>query len=92
MPTNRRPRLGMPTDRQALVGLILISLTITTVTAPTLARDCVDYSDHLRWLADAEVEGSLQAIIIDGCVSSIEQANRLADELIQAHKDYLPGW
>ena len=34
----------------------------------------------------------VQAIIIDGCVSSIEQANRLADELIQAHKDYLPGW
>jgi alpha-galactosidase len=34
----------------------------------------------------------VQAIIIDGCVSSFEQANQLADELIQAHKDYLPGW
>lgn len=34
----------------------------------------------------------VQAIIIDGCVSSSEQANQLADELIQAHKDYLPGW
>jgi alpha-galactosidase len=34
----------------------------------------------------------IQAIIIDGWVSSIEQANQLADELIQAHKRYLPGW
>ena len=34
----------------------------------------------------------VQAIIIDGCVSSIEQAGQLADELVHAHKDYLPGW
>ena len=34
----------------------------------------------------------VQAIIIDGCVNSFDQADQLADELIQAHKDYLPGW
>lgn len=34
----------------------------------------------------------VQAIIIDGCVSSIDQAGALADELIAAHKPFMPGW
>ncbi|MDO8684471.1 MAG: hypothetical protein Q7N50_13430, partial [Armatimonadota bacterium] len=34
----------------------------------------------------------LQALIVDGSVKSISEANRLADEMLQAHKDFLPGW
>ncbi len=34
----------------------------------------------------------VQAIVIDGCVRSIRQAGELADELIAAHREYLPGW
>ena len=34
----------------------------------------------------------VQAIVIDGCVGSIQQAGELADELIAAHREYLPGW
>jgi alpha-galactosidase len=34
----------------------------------------------------------LQAIIMDGSVSSIQAAERLTDEMIEIHKDYLDGW
>jgi alpha-galactosidase len=34
----------------------------------------------------------VQAIIIDGWIPSVKQAGELADELIQAHRQYLPGW
>jgi alpha-galactosidase len=34
----------------------------------------------------------LQALITDGSVKSVSEAGRLADEMLEAHKDYLPGW
>ena len=34
----------------------------------------------------------VQAIALDGWASSISQANALADELLAAHRQYLPGW
>ena len=34
----------------------------------------------------------VEAIILDGCVSSVAEAYKLADELIAAHKENLPGW
>lgn len=34
----------------------------------------------------------VQALALDGSVSSMSQANALADELIEAHRQYLPGW
>lgn len=34
----------------------------------------------------------VQAIVLDGCVTSIAQANTLADELLSANREWLPGW
>ncbi len=34
----------------------------------------------------------IQAIVLDGCVTSTRDAAQLADELIAAHREYLPGW
>jgi alpha-galactosidase len=34
----------------------------------------------------------IEAIILDGCVSSVAEAYKIADELIAAHKETLPGW
>ena len=34
----------------------------------------------------------VQALIVDGSVDSEKDANALADELIDAHREYLPGW
>jgi alpha-galactosidase len=34
----------------------------------------------------------VQALIFDGSVKSVADANALADELIAVHKEYLPGW
>jgi alpha-galactosidase len=34
----------------------------------------------------------VEAIILDGCVSSVTEAKKLADELIAAHRKHLPGW
>ncbi len=52
---------------------------------------------RLAWVettVDAALEGSrrkfVQALVIDGAVSSIDMAEQLADELLEAQKDYLP--
>lgn len=34
----------------------------------------------------------LQALIVDGSVKSIAEAGQLADEMLAAHREYLPGW
>ena len=34
----------------------------------------------------------VQALIFDGSVKSVADANALADELIAAHREHLPGW
>ena len=66
------------------------------LTATLLAAARSEAGNEARLIVDAALDRDrskfVQAIIIDGCVSSIEQANQLADELIRAHKRYLPGW
>jgi alpha-galactosidase/6-phospho-beta-glucosidase family protein len=43
---------------------------------------------------EAALEGShkkfVQALLIDGAVKSVETAYRLADDLLEAQKEYLP--
>jgi alpha-galactosidase len=34
----------------------------------------------------------VQALICDGCVKSVQDAHNLADELLAAQKEFLPGW
>jgi len=47
-------------------------------------------------VVDAALERSrdkfIQALVIDGSVSSLEMAERLADELLEAQRKYLPGF
>ena len=52
---------------------------------------------RLQWVetvVDAALEGSrdkfVQALILDGSVQSVEMAEKLADELLEAHKEHLP--
>jgi len=52
---------------------------------------------RFQWVevtAEAALEGSrekfLQALVLDGAVRSIDQAEQLADELLAAHRQYLP--
>jgi len=52
---------------------------------------------RLAWVetvVDAALEGSrekfVQALVLDGCVSSIDVAEKLADELLEAQAEYLP--
>ncbi len=54
-------------------------------------------TQRLAWietLAEAAVEGSrdkfIQALILDGAVKSPSEATALADDLLQAHREYLP--
>jgi len=50
----------------------------------------------MELIIDAAMERNrtkfVQAIILDGCVDSIEKAGALADELIAAHRAFMPGW
>ena len=52
------------------------------------------YSDEqiLGMLEERDRAKFIQAIVIDGCTRSMQDAGDLADELIEAHKQYLPGW
>ncbi|MDO8587155.1 MAG: hypothetical protein Q7T82_08960 [Armatimonadota bacterium] len=34
----------------------------------------------------------VQALIVDGCVKSVKDAHSLADELLAAQREFLPGW
>ena len=52
---------------------------------------------RLAWVettVEAALEGSrekfIQALILDGAVNSVAMAERLADDLLAAHKAYLP--
>jgi alpha-galactosidase len=52
---------------------------------------------HMAWVetvVEAALEGSrakfVQALVLDGAVRSLDMAERLADELLQAQRQYLP--
>jgi len=52
---------------------------------------------HMAWVetvVEAALEGSrtkfVQALVLDGAVRSLDMAERLADELLQAQREYLP--
>jgi alpha-galactosidase/6-phospho-beta-glucosidase family protein len=59
--------------------------------AATLARPFA----WVETVVDAALERSrdkfVQALVVDGSVSSLDMAERLADELIAAQREYLPG-
>lgn len=66
--------------------------------APPLSRAILGtLATRLEWVevtVEAALEGDcdkfVQALLLDGAVTSIETAYRLADELLAAQKDYLP--
>jgi len=51
---------------------------------------------YVETIVDAALEASrqkfIQALILDGWVSSVDTATKLADEMLAAHAEYLPGF
>ena len=79
-----------PNDAEGLRAIALGSLPSGIV--GTLAT-------RYQWvetIVEAALERSrdkfIQALILDGAVSGVEQAVALADDLLQAQAAYLPGW
>jgi alpha-galactosidase len=64
---------------------------------PTMCRATVEKA---LLVVELTVEAALerdrdklvQALIFDGSVKSTADAGRLADDLLAAHKEHLPGW
>ncbi|MCJ7749988.1 MAG: hypothetical protein MUQ65_02670, partial [Armatimonadetes bacterium] len=63
---------------------------------PGIAGTLATRLQYVETLVEAALEGSrtkfVQALVLDGWVSSIEMAEKLADELLAAQADYLPGF
>ena len=61
---------------------------------PAIAGTLATRMQWVETVADAALEGSrdrfVQALILDGAVESVDQAGRLADELLAAHAEHLP--
>jgi alpha-galactosidase len=67
------------------------------MTSPLSAAILGTLANRFQWAeltVEAALEGSrdkfVQALLIDGSVKSVETAYRLADELLEAHKEHLP--
>lgn len=62
---------------------------------PAIAGTLATRFQWVETVVEAALEKSrekfIQALILDGAVRSLEQAEKLADELIAAHAQYLPG-
>ena len=62
--------------------------------APGIAGTLATRFQWVETVVEAALEGSrdkfVQALVLDGAVQSIDQAARLADELLTAHAAYLP--
>jgi len=62
--------------------------------APGLAGTLVTRLQWVETIVDAALEGSrqkfIQALLIDGSVDSVDTAEKLADDLLAAHQEYLP--
>ena len=62
--------------------------------APGLAGTLATRLQWVETVVDAALEGSrekfIQAMVIDGAVSSLEMAEQLADDLLAAHAEHLP--
>lgn len=73
---------------------------VTTVPIPAVATGIKACIEKAFLTTELIVEAALerdrgkfvQALIVDGCCVSVEQAGRVADELIEAHKAHLSGW
>jgi hypothetical protein len=69
----------MPAARP--VVLVVLALAVVFVSfvppGPAIAQDCVDYGDHLRWLANVALPGQLMALVPDGDVLHV--ASRTQD-------------
>jgi alpha-galactosidase len=95
---NRRQIPGLPLD--AIVECPAMA-TATGLqprrTKPLSSAIVGTLANRFQWVevtVEAALEGSrekfVQALLIDGAVTSIETAYRLADELLAAQKEYLP--
>lgn len=66
-------------------------------TIPTSILACIEHAFvTTELIVEAAMERDynkfVEAIILDGCVSSMSDAKKVADDLIAANKKYMPGW
>jgi alpha-galactosidase len=64
---------------------------------PTTILSCIEHSFvTTELIVEAAMERDykkfVEAIILDGCISSIKEAEKIADELLYVQKEHLTGW
>ena len=61
--------------------------------APGLAGTLATRLEWVELIVEAALEGSrskfIQALVLDGAAASIETAEKLADELLEGHREHL---
>jgi len=95
---NRGQVPNLPEDAVLETPAVAMGGRLKPVTQPPLPANLAGtLVPHLAWVetvVEAAIEGNrdkfVQAMLLEGSVTSIETARRLADELIAAHRKHLP--
>ena len=94
---NRGQVPNLPPDAIVESPAIADSRGMTAIPQPPLPTGTAGtLASRFAWVetvVDAAIEGSrdkfIQALVLDGAVSSLDMAAKLADELLEAQRDYL---
>jgi alpha-galactosidase len=83
-------------ESPAVAGVFGLRPVLLPPLAPALAGTLASRFEWVETVVEAALEGSrtkfAQALLIDGAVTSVDMAWRLADELLAAQKEYLPAF